>query len=250
MLLCVTGRSYLEQLEIWFEGERRVLVPPGELTIGRQADLIVDPANRHLHRVLARLVWSETWWLQNVGRSIAIVLTDLDGSSYARVAPSEAMPIPFANTALSFSAGPANYRLTIVTGGPARLEGDWGIQDTSEEATDSPDALQFNEEQLQLLAVLGSARLGGPISTADLPSSRQMARELGWSLSKFNRKLDHLCQKLGRAGVAGLTGSTEVSASERRLRLSIFAVESGLVDRFDPANQALDTANQALDTAD
>ena len=32
---------------------------------------------------------------------------------------------------------------------------------------------------------------------------------LGWTLTKFNRKLDNVCQKLARHGVRGLHGSAD-----------------------------------------
>lgn len=222
-----------DDLTVGFEDDQRRLMPGQTLTLGRQADLSVDRANRRLHRVLARLAWYDGWWLENVGRSIALVATDLDGSSYARVAPGEALPLPFANTALTFSAGQANYRLTLHTRAPVRPVGATNAPgDLTLDRTESPESLEFNAEQLQLLAVLARPRLDGPVTIADFPSSRQMARELEWSLSKFNRKLDHLCVKLDRVGVPGVIGSRGgPSASERRLIIANFAVESGLIRR-------------------
>lgn len=218
-------------LTVSFEDDRRSLNPGEFLTIGRQADLSVDRGNRRLHRVLARLAWNDGWWVDNVGRSIALVLTDLDGSSYARVTPGDALPLPFADTALTFSAGMANYRITLHTDGPSRpVPPEVRAAEFTIDRTESPDALEFNAEQLQLLAALAGPRLVGPVSIADLPSSRQLAKDLGWSLSKFNRKLDHLCVKLDRAGVPGLISTDDGrTASERRLVLANFAVESGLI---------------------
>lgn len=37
-----------------------------------------------------------------------------------------------------------------------------------------------------------------------IPSSAAAAKTLGWALTRFNRKLDNVCDKLDRVGVAGL----------------------------------------------
>ena len=65
---------------------------------------------------------------------------------------------------------------------------------------------------------------------AQIPSNRSCAAELGWSLAKFNRKLDHLCERLQRAGVRGLHGDLGLSALDRRRLLVDHAVRSGLLD--------------------
>ena len=41
---------------------------------------------------------------------------------------------------------------------------------------------------------------------ADLPTNRHVADRLGWTITKFNRKLDTLCVKFEKLGVAGLRG--------------------------------------------
>ena len=58
-----------------------------------------------------------------------------------------------------------------------------------------------------------------------------MARRLGWSITKFNRKLDNLCDRFAKLGVGGLRGSLDQLATDRRRRLVEHAVESGLIDR-------------------
>ena len=66
-------------------------------------------------------------------------------------------------------------------------------------------------------------------------ANRQGAARLGWSLPKFNRKLDHLCEKLHRAGVAGLHGGLGTGAADRRRRLVDHALEARLVTTDDLA---------------
>lgn len=66
---------------------------------------------------------------------------------------------------------------------------------------------------------------------APIPSNRECAAALGWTLSKFNRKLDHLCDKLHRAGVRGMRGDLGLSATDRRRVLVEHVVRSGLLER-------------------
>ena len=55
----------------------------------------------------------------------------------------------------------------------------------------------------------------------------------GWALTRFNRKLDNVCQKLADAGTRGLHGGPGKLASNRRARLVEYAVSSQLVTRSD-----------------
>jgi hypothetical protein len=68
---------------------------------------------------------------------------------------------------------------------------------------------------------------------SELPSSAAAAQRLGWSLTRFNRKLDNVCDKLDRQGVPGLRGGVAASATNRRVRLVEYAVASRLITRDD-----------------
>src|SRR5699024_12726263 len=67
-----------------------------------------------------------------------------------------------------------------------------------------------------------------------VPTSAQAAQRLGWQLTKFNRKLDNVCDKLDRLGVRGLRGGPGKLASHRRARLVEHAVFSRLVTAAGP----------------
>ena len=73
-----------------------------------------------------------------------------------------------------------------------------------------------------------------------LPPSAKVAERLGWNLTRYNRKLDNVCEKLSRAGVRGLRGSVSDLASSRRARLVEYALAVSLVSVDDlallPAN--------------
>ena len=70
-------------------------------------------------------------------------------------------------------------------------------------------------------------------TSAALPTSSEAARRLGWTLTRFNRKLDHVCEKLERQGVRGLHGAPGRLASNRRARLVEYALASRIVTRDD-----------------
>ena len=76
---------------------------------------------------------------------------------------------------------------------------------------------------------MAETTLRDPHAGADLPTNRAVARRLGWSITKFNRKLDNLCNRFATLGVGGLRGSIDHLATDRRRRLVDHAVESGLV---------------------
>ena len=91
--------------------------------------------------------------------------------------------------------------------------------------------LLLTDEQRLLLLALAEGTLRDPHSNDELPTNRAVARRLGWSITKFNRKLDNLCNRFSKLGVGGLRGSIDQLATDRRRRLVEHAVESGLIDR-------------------
>ena len=212
-------------LRLHLDGRTRELARGTSATFGRGADIVIGGDDPPLPRLLGRVrQHGDYWWLENVGRALVITVTDLESASYARLAPGRAMPLPFAHAALAFSTARRDYRIELhqVCSGAAEAV---PAVPQSDPLTRPED---FNEEQRALLLALAEPRLGGPITPINLPSNRTLAERLGWSHAKLVRKLDHLCRKLDRAGVAGLVRSARGSAAERRLRLADFVVESGL----------------------
>ena len=92
------------------------------------------------------------------------------------------------------------------------------------------DILLTDEQRLLLLA-LAEGTLRDPHTADELPTNRAVARRLGWSITKFNRKLDNLCDRFSKLGVGGLRGSIDQLATDRRRRLVEHAIESGLISR-------------------
>ncbi|MET0144400.1 MAG: hypothetical protein ABW328_06400 [Ilumatobacteraceae bacterium] len=226
------------RLRVDFIGEVIDVEPGDELTFGRQGDLHIDD-NRHLHRVLGRF-WSrgESWWLTNEGRSITIQIADTDSRSSVVLAPGSEIALSFPNSVLRFRAGVTDYELTVHVPDRDAIEHDDEDDDDPLAADDDGAGdtialgdLVLADEQRLLLLALAEGTLRDPHNTDELPTNRAVARRLGWSITKFNRKLDSLCNRFTKLGVGGLRGSIDQLATDRRRRLVDHAVESGLIDR-------------------
>lgn len=225
-------------LYVDFIGEVTAVEPGRELTFGRQADLHIDD-NRHLHRVLGHF-WSrgDAWWLTNEGRSITIQIADADSRSSVQLAPGSEIALSFPNSILRFRAGITDYELIVRVPDRGADDGEDDPLDADDEDEGDTIALgdiMLTPEQRLLLLALGEGTLRDPHSSDELPTNRAVARRLGWSITKFNRKLDNLCNRFSKLGVGGLRGSIDQLATDRRRRLVEHAVESGLItpDQLD-----------------
>lgn len=223
--------AHPQTLTVDFAGELSELSPGMTFTIGRDGDLSIDD-NPYLHRTFLMIAFRDgMWWVDNLGSRLAAGLTDEQGLMRSTLAPGARLPLVFNRTSLTFSAGGKTYELLLDCENASyravptpRSEGG--------ESTISPTG--FTESQL--LAVLALAepvlrRMG--TGSSSVPTAVEAARRLGWTQTRFNRKLDNVCDKLTRAGVAGLRGSGSASASNRRLRLVEYAVSTLLVTSAD-----------------
>lgn len=224
-------------LRIEFIGEEVTVEPGGELTFGRQADLFIDD-NRHLHRVLGRFwIRGDSWWLANEGRTITIQIADADSRSSVQLAPGSEIALSFPNSILRFRAGVTDYELSVrvpehdVTDDTDDDDDEVDPFDADAEGSDTIALgdLVLTPEQRLLLLALAEGALRDPHGTDEMPSNRTVARRLGWSITKFNRKLDNLCERFTKLGIGGLRGTIDQLATDRRRRLVEHAVESGLI---------------------
>jgi hypothetical protein len=170
------------------------------------------------------------------------VRTEPDGST-AVVAPGSALALVAPRFTVRFAAGPSTYEVEgvvellerdhdlrgpgAVGSGPRTLE--WG-------------SIELNPEQRLLVLALCEPLLLDP-DEGRVPAQRTVARRLGWTFTKYHRKLDNLCLKLSRAGVQGLHGDLAEFATERRQRLAAHAITCGWVTVADLAE--LDTGAAA-----
>lgn len=219
------------ELEIEFCGE--VFAPNGTapFTVGREGDLSVDE-NPYLHRSFLQIAQGQgLWWLDNVGSRIAATVSDSSGGLQAWLSPGARIPLVFDQTHVMFSAGSTTYEFAIRLGRPPFRQ-EHPLPASSSETTIGPVTLTDSQRALIVALAEPLLRRSG-IGVSSMPSSAEAARRLGWAPSRFNRKLDNVCDKLDRSGVRGLRGSRENLALGRRQRLVEHAVASQLVTAAD-----------------
>jgi hypothetical protein len=218
-----------DQLVVDYCGEIHRLQVGESLMFGRRAGLAIDE-NPYLHRVVGRFVHRQgLWWLQNHGSKTTLEVRDRRTTSRVVVAPGQQIAVTYDEYVISFSAGPTSYEIEVVREGePARLD---EIDDHSGTETIDFGKVPLSAEQHLLLVALAEMRL----ISGDLvvPTNQALALRLGWTLTKFNRKLDHLCAKLAREGVRGLRGGPDALATDRREALVEHAITVGLVSDDD-----------------
>jgi hypothetical protein len=226
--------SAAQQVRVGFCGEWYDADPTGEFVIGREGDLAVDD-NPYLHRRFLTLVWQQgLWWLVNVGTQLSATISDNAGAVQAWLAPGGRVPLMFAHTTVLFTAGPTTYEIEIVCDDPTfTLNQDLSSRGIGE-TTIGPITLTPSQKQLIVALAEPLLRRDGT-SISAIPSSKEAAARLGWELTRFNRKLDNVCDKFDRRGVRGLRGGPGQLASNRRGRLVEHAVTARVVTAADLA---------------
>ena len=213
-------------------GEQFPLGAGARFSIGREADLAIDD-NPYLHRRFL-LVYNlnEQWWLSNLGTHLSVSVSAGDGFT-ATLGPGAQMPLVYGVSTIVFTAGPTTYELSVHTPqpsvgsvtAPAMISG-----------TTTQGVPMLTESQKLLIVVLAEEILRRDgTGASSIPSSAQAAGRLGWSITKFNRKLDNVCQKLADAGIRGLHGGPGKLASNRKNRLVEHALSTRMVTEVDLA---------------
>lgn len=212
-------------------GERFDLNPDRRFSIGREADLSVDD-NPYLHRrFLVLHNENGLWWLSNLGTLLSASVSAGDVGFSATLGPGARMPLVFGETTIVFSAGPTTYEISVFADAPA-------VRSITEPQTIGGDTTRgvptLTESQKVLIVVLAEEilRRDGTGASA-IPSSAQAAARVGWSITKFNRKLDNVCDKLDQLGVSGMRAGGGKLASNRRAKLVEYAISSRIVTRDD-----------------
>lgn len=221
-----------------FCGEEFVADPGRPLTIGRTGDVEIDD-NPYLHRQFLEVVEDGgLWWLTNVGTTLTATVADKKGLFQAWLNPGARIPLALERFTVWFTAGPTTYDFDIVVDTPAFVATGAEEPPHEDERTGETTVgrVSFTPDQKLLVVALAEPLLrrgqGGP---AQIPSSADAARRLGWKVTKFNRKLDNVCQKLADAGTRGLHGGPGKLASNRKARLVEHALSTRLVTESDLA---------------
>ena len=218
-------------LHIDFAGEAYEVTPGTRFTIGRSGDLAIDD-NPYLHRLFLQVGYAEGLpWIVNLGDQLSATVSDTDGRVQAWLAPGARLPIVFEHTTVRFTAGPTTYEFELHMGEPVFAE-PVKVPESTGDTTVGP--MPFTPDQRLLILALAEPilRQDGR-SSASIPSSAEAAKRLGWTTTKFNRKLDNVCQKLAKIGVQGLHGAPGELASNRRSRLVEYAVSVRIITPED-----------------
>lgn len=204
-------------------------------TIGRDADFVLDDDNRHLHRHFLSITRQQgIWLLANVGGQLTATVSDACGRLEAFLAPGAVLPLVFEHTVVRFTAGPTAYEFGIVMPDPAFVAAP--VEPTEHDGDTTVGRVTMTPDQLRLIVAIAEPALRGDGRAATtLPSNQQVAQRLGWRLTRVNRKLDNVCQKLAAQGIRGLHGAPGQLASNRRARLVEYALAVRMVSRDDLA---------------
>jgi hypothetical protein len=228
----MTGTTAVgEQVTVEFAGERFPVRSGDVFTVGREGDLAIED-NLFLHRHFLTIECVDgLWLLSNVGTRLAATVTDAGGRVQAWLAPGARLPLVFETTSVIFSAGPTTYELTVHAAEPTFRETTRFDDEVGQSTIGDVPLTQSQKVMIVALAEPVLRREGAGMS--ELPTSAQAAQRLGWTLTRFNRKLDNVCDKLDRIGVPGLRGGARSYATNRRVRLVEHAIAARLVTRDD-----------------
>lgn len=218
-------------LEVDYCGEVFTVRASDSITVGREGDICIDD-NLFLHRIFLVIgQQSGVWIISNVGSQLSATVSDANAQMEAFLAPGGALPLIFAEARVAFTAGPTSYELIVTDPEPAfNVTASVGPASQHRVGDTTIGPTKMTRDQLLLVLSLAEPRLRGDGRAATtLPSSSDAAQRLGWTQTRFNRKLDNVCQKLTKAGVRGLYGTTGDLASSRRARLVEYAVATRLV---------------------
>jgi hypothetical protein len=221
----------VSELAVEFAGEWFRPDPEARFEIGREGDLALDD-NPYQHRRFLRISHdSGLWWLANLGARLSATVCDAAGGVQSWLSPGTSLPFVFPSTSIVFTAGPTTYELLAsLTPAPyAEIR-----SEEPEGGATTIGMIPFTTSQRQLIVALCEPMLRRDgTGLSEMPSSAEAAARLGWTMTRFNRKLDNVCDKLDRVGVKGLRGGSGGLATNRRARLVEYAVASRLVTAAD-----------------
>jgi hypothetical protein len=219
------------QATVEFCGESYPVAEGEPLVIGRDGRLAIDD-NPYLHRSFLQVSDQDSlWWLTNLGSQLTATVADEQGRMQAWLAPGARLPLVFDRTFVWFTAGATTYEFEVVLVDPPFVP---VASEPAEVGQTTIGRITFTPDQKRLILALCEPILrGGGRGAGSIPASAAAADRLGWQLTRFNRKLDNVCEKLARAGIRGLHGEPGRLAVNRRARLVEYALAARLVEKAD-----------------
>ncbi|WP_404389962.1 hypothetical protein [Humibacillus xanthopallidus] len=244
------------KVTVVFCGEEHSVSPEAGLTIGRSGDLEIDD-NPYLHRTFLVVSFDNGfWWLSNTGSTLTATVADEQGLFQAWLSPGARIPLAMKTLVVWFTAGPTTYDFEIHVASPVFQSVTSDPVETGLDSADDVGAATVGrvsltpDQKLLVLALCEPFLLRREAGTSQIPSSSAAAERLGWTLTRFNRKLDNVCQKLADAGTRGLHGGVGKLASNRKARLVEHGLSTKLVSEDDLALlQGLGTTDVATGDA-
>ena len=143
------------------------------------------------------------------------------------------MPLVFEQTVVWFTAGATTYELDLYLG--ESLFEPVQAGPTEDGARTIGRVSLTPAQKLIIVALCENALRRGNRGASAIPTSAAAAERLGWPLTRFNRKLDNVCDRLTAMGVRGLHGGPERLASTRKARLVEYALAARVVVAADLA---------------
>ncbi|MDR0488376.1 MAG: hypothetical protein LBG99_03080 [Propionibacteriaceae bacterium] len=227
----IDGIEEISGLIVEYEGQRVSLSPDRVFDIGRDADLCLDN-NPYLHRRFLRISFeNEFWWLANIGTGLGATVHDQVTGLQAWLGPSSRLPVVFNRVEVVFTAGPCDYRVTLLNDEPR-----WQVAIPHIDSDGDTTVREIGWTQAQHLAVLALAEpmlLREGLGVARIPTNASAAARIGWPVKRFEKKIDNVCSKLDKLGVEGMRGGVHTHASGRRACLVEWAISTGFVSSAD-----------------
>ena len=227
------------KVTVVFCGEEHSVSPESGLTIGRSGDLEIDD-NPYLHRTFLVVSFDNGfWWLSNTGSTLTATVADEQGLFQAWLSPGARIPLAMKTLVVWVTAGPTTYDFEIHVASPVFQSVTSDPVETGLDSAEDVGAATVGrvsltpDQKLLVVALCEPFLLRREAGTSQIPSSAAAAERLGWTLTRFNRKLDNVCQKLADAGTRGLHGGVGKLASNRKARLVEHALSTKLVSEDD-----------------
>lgn len=185
-------------------GSGKVITHDQELSVGRAADFVVGRDDEYLHRRLLMLWWSgSSWTVKNIGSKLIIYIEPRNRATFSQlqVGPGGELPLPAGPSAVVFQTTQRTYEIHIDV---ERLGSAESPSDDSATtgAPETVDSFKPTYEQRILLTELAKPLVKYPgLSDSQIPTVRDVANALGWTVKKVHQKIDRMRNSLLKSGI-------------------------------------------------